>query len=120
MIDAGVLIRDDRPCYYAYRLTWRDRVQTGFAAAASIAAYAENRIRKHELTTPVKEDDRVRQIEAVDAHTGLVMLAYPTAPEVDALLARAAVGEAGGRRDRRRRRAPRNVGDRRRRRRSPA
>ena len=90
MIAAGALVRDDKPCYYAYRLTWRGRVETGFAAVASIAAYAENRIRKHELTTPVKEDDRVRQIEAVDAQTGLVMLAYPTAPAIDALLARAA------------------------------
>ena len=90
MIAAGALVRDDKPCYYAYRLTWRGRVETGFAAVASIAAYAENRIRKHELTTPVKEDDRVRQIEAVDAQTGLVMLAYPTAPTIDALLARAA------------------------------
>jgi uncharacterized protein (DUF1015 family) len=90
MIAAGVLVRDDHPCYYAYRLTWRGRVETGFAAVASIAAYAENRIRKHELTTPVKEDDRVHQIEAVNAQTGLVMLAYPTAPMVDALLVRAA------------------------------
>ena len=93
MIAAGALVRDDKPCYYAYRLTWRGRVETGLAAVASIAAYAENRIRKHELTTPVKEDDRVRQIEAVDAQTGLVMLAYPTAPEIDALLARAAAEE---------------------------
>jgi len=91
MIDAGALVRDARPCYYAYRLTWRGKAETGFAATASIAAYAANRIRKHELTTPVKEDDRVRQIEAVDAQTGLVMLAYPTAPEVDALLARVAL-----------------------------
>ena len=90
MIDAGVLVRDDKPCYYAYRLTWRDRVETGLAAVASIAAYAENRIRRHELTTPAKEDDRVRQIEAVDAQTGPVMLAYPDAPGIDALLARAA------------------------------
>jgi len=90
MIAAGVLVRDDKPCYYAYRLTWRDRIETGFAAVASIAAYAENRIRKHELTTLAKEDDRVRQIEAVDAQTGPVMLAYPEAPGVDALLARAA------------------------------
>ena len=87
MIGAGVLVRDEKPCYYAYRLTWRDRVETGFAAAASIAAYAENRIRKHELTTPAKEDDRVRQIEAVGAQTGPVMLAYPDAPAIDALLA---------------------------------
>jgi len=90
MIAAGVLVRDDKPCYYAYRLTWRDRIETGVAAVASIAAYAENRIRKHELTTLTKEDDRVRQIEAVDAQTGPVMLAYPEAPGVDALLARAA------------------------------
>ena len=90
MIAEGVLVRDDQPCYYVYRLTWQGRVETGFAALASIAAYAENRIRKHELTTPVKEDDRVHQIEAVNAQTGLVMLAYPDAPMVDALLARAA------------------------------
>jgi len=90
MIAEGVLVRDDEPCYYAYRLTWRGRVETGFAAVASIAAYAENRIRKHELTTPVKEDDRVHQIEAVNAQTGLVMLAYPDAPMIDALLSHAA------------------------------
>jgi uncharacterized protein (DUF1015 family) len=89
MITAGILVRDDKPCYYAYRLTWRGRNETGFAAVASIAAYAENRIRKHELTTPAKEDDRVRQIEAVDAQTGPVMLAYPASPEIDTLLARA-------------------------------
>jgi uncharacterized protein (DUF1015 family) len=87
MIAAGVLVRDDKPCYYAYRLTWRGRNETGFAAVASIAAYAENRIRKHELTTPAKEDDRVRQIEAVDAQTGPVMLAYPASHAIDTLLA---------------------------------
>jgi uncharacterized protein (DUF1015 family) len=92
MIDARVLMRDDKPCFYVYRLTWRGHVETGFAAVASVAAYAENRIRKHELTTIAKEDDRVRQIEAVKAQTGPVMLAYPTAPEVDTLLARAAAG----------------------------
>jgi uncharacterized protein (DUF1015 family) len=91
MIAAGVLVRDDEPCYYVYRLTWRGRIETGFAAVASIAAYAENRIRKHELTTPAKEDDRVRQIESVDALTGPVMLAYPAAHGIDVLLARAAM-----------------------------
>src|SRR5271169_4490076 len=67
MIAVGVLLRDAKPCYCVYRLTWRDRVETGLAAVASIAAYAKNRIRKHELTTPAKEDDRMRQIEAVAA-----------------------------------------------------
>jgi uncharacterized protein (DUF1015 family) len=93
MIDAGVLMRDAKACYYVYRLTWRGRTQTGLAAVASLDAYARNRIRKHELTTPSKEDDRVRQIEAVNAQTGPVMLAYPTAPQLDAMLAQAASAE---------------------------
>ena len=48
MVASGVLKRDDKPCYYVYRLTWRDRVQTGLAAAASVADYQSNRIRRHD------------------------------------------------------------------------
>ncbi|HTV26637.1 MAG TPA: DUF1015 family protein [Xanthobacteraceae bacterium] len=92
MIAAGILVRDDKPFYYVYRLTWRGRSQTGLAAIASLADYATNRIRRHELTTPAKEDDRVRQIEAVNAQTGPVMIAYPTAPQIDAMLADASSG----------------------------
>ena len=94
MIAAGVMIRDPKPCYYIYRLTWRGRPQTGLAVAASLADYATNRIRKHELTTPVKEDDRVRQIEAVNAQTGPVMMAYPAAPDIDAMVAKGAARAA--------------------------
>jgi uncharacterized protein (DUF1015 family) len=92
MIAAGVLVRDDKPSYYVYRLTWRGHSQTGLAAVASLADYATNRIRRHELTTPAKEDDRVRQIEAVNAQTGPVMIAYPAAAEIDAMLTEAASG----------------------------
>jgi uncharacterized protein (DUF1015 family) len=94
MQDAGVLMRDTAPCYYVYRLTWRGRSQTGVACVASLADYATNRIRKHELTTPLKEDDRVRQIEAVNAQTGPVMIGYPDAPAIDALLGKAVAGKA--------------------------
>ena len=93
MQDAGVLMRDAEPSYYIYRLTWRGRSQTGVACVASLADYATNRIRKHELTTPLKEDDRVRQIEAVNAQTGPVMIGYPDAPAIDALLAKAAAAK---------------------------
>jgi uncharacterized protein (DUF1015 family) len=92
MSTAGVLVRDAKPCFYVYRLTWRGHTQTGVAAAASLADYASNRIRKHEHTTPVKEDDRVRQIEAVNAQTGPVMVGYPAALAIDAMLAKAAQG----------------------------
>ncbi len=92
MAATGAVMRDAKPCYYVYRLTWRGRTQTGLAAVASLADYETNRVRKHELTTPLKEDDRVRQIEAVNAQTGPVMSAYPQAPAIDAMLAKAAAG----------------------------
>ncbi len=92
MIEAQILVREDTPCYYAYRLIWEDHMQTGLVAAASVADYDNNKIRRHEFTRPVKEDDRVRQIEAVGAHTGPVMCAYPPAPPIDALLQRSISG----------------------------
>jgi len=87
MLERGVLKRDGKPCYYAYRLVINGHTQTGLVAAGSIADYDAQRIRRHELTTPAKEDDRVRQIDVLNAHTGPVMAAYPTAPDVDAILA---------------------------------
>ena len=86
MIENGVLSRDENPCYYIYELTMGEHVQTGIAAAASIEAYDKNIIRKHEFTRPVKEDDRVRQINALNAQTGPVFLTYRKMDDVDALV----------------------------------
>ena len=94
MVDSGVLARDEAPCYYAYRLVMGSHAQVGVVAVASVADYDRNRIRKHEFTRPDKEDDRVRQIEALNAQTGPVLLAYPDAPEVDAVLATVVNDEA--------------------------
>lgn len=87
MIADGVLVRDASPCFYVYRLAMGGHVQTGVVGAASIVAYESGRIRRHELTRPSKEDDRVRQIEAVNAHTGPVMVAHRPNAAVKAVLA---------------------------------
>ncbi len=86
MIADGVLKRDEQPCYYVYRITMGDHVQTGLVAVASVADYDINRIRKHEFTRPAKEDDRVHQIEALNAQTGPVLLAYRARAEIDQLI----------------------------------
>ena len=92
LIDAGILIRDDKPCYYVYRLTMGDHVQTGIVFAGSVADYDTNRIRKHEFTRPQKEDDRVRQITAMNAETGPVLLAYRASDAVSRIVAEVAAG----------------------------
>ncbi|MEI7614595.1 MAG: DUF1015 family protein [Betaproteobacteria bacterium] len=92
LIAAGILFRDAQPCYYAYRLTMGTHTQTGLIAAASVAAYDTNRIRKHEFTRPDKEDDRVRQVEALNAQTGPVLVAHPDSDEAERLIAAASAG----------------------------
>ena len=86
-IEAGILIRDPEPRYYVYRLRMGDHVQTGLVFAGSVADYDSNRIRKHEFTRPQKEDDRVRQITALNAQTGPVLLAYRSSAAVAKIIA---------------------------------
>lgn len=93
LIRQGVLQRDKKASYYVYRLTMGSHVQTGIVAAASVAAYDNGHIRRHELTRPDKEDDRVRQIDALNAQTGPVLLTYRHAEAVDAIV-RAVSAEA--------------------------
>jgi uncharacterized protein (DUF1015 family) len=82
----GILQRDDHACYYVYRLVMGEHVQTGIVAVASVKDYDSNRIRKHEYTRPEKEDDRVRQIDALNAQTGPVFLTYRHSPDIDTVV----------------------------------
>lgn len=87
MISEGILARDPVPCYYLYRLIMGEHQQIGLVAAASVPDYDSNRIRKHEFTRPDKEDDRVRQIDALNAQTGPVFLTYRHNAVIDELVA---------------------------------
>jgi len=92
LVDAGVLIRDEEPRYYVYRLKMGEHVQTGVMFIGSVKDYDSNRIRKHEFTRPKKEDDRVRQITALNAQTGPVLLAYKAEAAVKAIIDDVAAG----------------------------
>lgn len=83
---AGVLKQDAQPCYYLYELSTETHCQIGVVAVANVADYDNRRIRKHELTRPLKEDDRVRHIDTLNAQTGPAFLIQPPHPELDALI----------------------------------
>jgi len=74
--DSGVLVREAAPAFYVYRMSKGGLEQTGIACVGSVAAYDANRIRRHELTRPDKENDRVRNIATLNAQTGPVLCAY--------------------------------------------
>jgi len=94
MCEKGILLQDPQPAYYLYELTMGNHTQTGLVAAASVADYDTNRIRKHEFTRPDKEDDRVRQVSVLSAQTGPVFLTYRHHPEIDAIVKRVTAGSA--------------------------
>jgi uncharacterized protein (DUF1015 family) len=69
-------VEDDAPQLYVYRLIRNGRPQTGLFACVAVADYDDDTILKHELTRPVKEDDRTRHILTQQAHAEPVMLVY--------------------------------------------
>jgi len=90
--EEGVLRQDPIECLYLYRLSLGEHVQSGVVAAASVSAYEDGRIRRHELTRAAKEDDRARHIDTLGAQTGPVLLTYRHRPALDALVAELAAG----------------------------
>ncbi len=87
LIQDGALQADPQPCFYLYRQIMGRHAQTGVVAAASCQDYLQGIIRKHELTLPDKEDDRVRHIEALDVQTGPASLLYRAVPAVEEFVA---------------------------------
>ena len=86
-ISEGWLVQDATAGFYLYRQIMGGHTQVGLVAAADVEEYLRNIIKKHELTRPDKEDDRVRHIEALNAQTGPVFLTYRAEPAIDALVA---------------------------------
>lgn len=89
LMSEGVLRQDERPCLYAYRQQMGAHVQTGLVAAASVADYDADVIKKHEHTRRVKEDDRTRHVATCNANAGPVFLTYRAREVVDTLIQQA-------------------------------
>lgn len=76
LIKGGILIQEELPLLGVYRQRWGSHEQTGLVALASIDEYDRGIIKRHELTRPVKETDRVRIIEIHESQSGPVLLFF--------------------------------------------
>lgn len=72
----GTFLEDRLEAYYIYELTMEGRSQTGIVACSSIDDYENGVIKKHENTREEKEIDRIRHVDATNAQTGPIFLAY--------------------------------------------
>ena len=85
-IDKGILIEENKSCYYIYRLEMNGRSQTGLVCCSSVDDYEKEIILKHELTRPDKEADRIHHMTTIRAQTGNVFLAYKSIGAIDDLI----------------------------------
>ncbi len=88
MVKQKDFIQEETPCYYIYELTMNGRVQTGIVACASIDDYANGVIKKHENTRAEKETDRICHVDACNAQTGPIFLAYRANPKIREVVGR--------------------------------
>lgn len=85
-ISRSILFSESKPCYYIYQLTMDGRAQTGLVCCSSVSDYEEGLIKKHELTRPEKELDRINHIKTTRAQTGNVFLAFRDIDELNDII----------------------------------
>ncbi|HPN39440.1 MAG TPA: DUF1015 family protein [Melioribacteraceae bacterium] len=80
------LLKDDKPCFYVYKLVMGQQQQVGIAATFAVDDYDNDIIKKHEKTRKEKEDDRTNHIITTEAQTGAVFLTYKDVEKVDVVV----------------------------------
>lgn len=83
----GWLVEDEKECLYIYAQTMNGKTQYGLVGAAGVSDYMNNIIKKHELTRPDKEEDRMKHVRATDANIEPVFFTYPAVKEIDDIVA---------------------------------
>lgn len=94
MIRQGIYVEDGEEAYYIYELTMGGRSQTGVVGCAAVDDYLSGVIKKHENTREEKEQDRIRHVDALNAQTGPIFLAYRASEAVSRAVERYKSGEA--------------------------
>ncbi len=85
--EKGWLQQDPEEYYYIYAQTMDGRTQYGLAMCCHFEDYLSGAIKKHELTRPDKEEDRMIHVRNQQANIEPVFFAYPDDPEIDAIVA---------------------------------
>ncbi len=83
----GWLQQDKKECYYVYAQTMEGRTQYGLVMCCHFEDYLSGAIKKHELTRPDKEEDRMIHVRNQQANIEPVFFAYPDNAEIDAIVA---------------------------------
>lgn len=93
LIDDRLMVRDETPCFYLYRLTMNGKSQTGLVALTSVDEYDRGLIKKHEHTRPDKVSDRANHIQILEAQVGPVFSIFKHNTELKSLFNKITAGK---------------------------
>lgn len=85
--ERGWLVQDEQEHYYIYAQTMNGRTQYGIAMCCHFEDYLSGAIKKHELTRPDKEEDRMIHVCNQKANIEPVFFAYPDDEQINAIVA---------------------------------
>lgn len=85
--DKKWLVQDEKECLYIYAQTMNGKTQYGIVGCAGVEDYLNNVIKKHELTRPDKEEDRMKHVRVTNANMEPVFFSYPANQQIDAIVA---------------------------------
>ncbi|MBN2669200.1 MAG: DUF1015 domain-containing protein [Bacteroidales bacterium] len=84
--EKGYLKKEEKDMYYIYAQTMDGRTQYGIVGGAATEDYMNGIIKKHELTRPDKEQDRMINVRVNNANIEPVFFAYPAVAEIDEIV----------------------------------
>lgn len=84
--DKGWLVQDEEEYLYIYAQTMNGKTQYGIVGCAAVEDYMNNVIKKHELTRPDKEEDRMKHVRINSANIEPVFFSFPAVKEIDDII----------------------------------
>ena len=84
--DRGWLVQDDKEMYYVYAQTMNNKTQYGWVVGAHVEDYMTGKIKKHELTRPDKEEDRMNHVRFTNFNAEPVFFAFKNNLELDMII----------------------------------
>ncbi len=93
LFNEGVLKQDDEEYLYIYAQTMNGKTQYGIVGCAGVEDYMNNVIKKHELTRPDKEEDRMNHVRVSGMNYEPVFFSYPAVKEIDEIVAEVIKGD---------------------------
>lgn len=86
LIADGKFIQDEKACYYVYAQTMFGKTQYGLVGCAGVDDYKNNIIKKHELTRPDKEEDRIKHVRVTNFNAEPVFFAFKDNLDIELIM----------------------------------